>query len=205
MSPLHRAIGRCLVFAFGLAGGCARYEYAIVEPPDLARHIGRKAPAVFRLDPVRYEARTYDNRLVLFIFNDADEPLKMLGEDGYAVDPRGESHPLRTRTIAPGSSTKLIFPPLRPTFRRAAPTFGFGVGVGLGSAARYGHFGRTGYGHLHDDPFGYDGFPRYYQLADDGTYFWNWTGDNTDVRVRFVYRLGDERFHHEFTFRRVKV
>ena len=203
MSSLHRVIGPWLVFAFASAAGCARYEYEVVEPPELAQRIGR-ARTTFELEPVRYQAQTYDNRLVVFIFNEADAPLKLLGEDSYAVDPRGESHPLPTRTVAPGSSTKLIFPPLRPTFRRSGPTFGFGVGVGLGSARRHGHFGRAGYG-WHRDPFGYDDFPRYYQLADDGTLYWDWTGRNTDVRVRFVYERGDERFHHEFTFRRVKA
>ena len=206
MSALPRAFGSMFFLVFGFAfagGGCARYEYDIVEPADLAgTHIPRKQSVTIPMDPVRYEARTYSDRLVLFIFNESDQPLKLLGEDSYAVDPRGESHPLPTRTVAPGSSTKLIFPPLRPTFRQSGPTFGVGLGVGLGSARyRRGYYGGRYFG----DPFFYDHYPRYYQLADDGTVYWNWTGNNTESTVRFVYQLGDERFHHEFTFRRVRA
>jgi hypothetical protein len=131
--------------------------------------------------------------------------VKLLGEDSYAVDPRGESHPLPTRTIAPGSSTKLIFPPVRPTFRQSGPSFGVGVGVGLGSARhRRGYYGsRLGYGY---DPF-YDDYPRYYRLEDDGTLYWDWPGNGTVVKLRLVYQRDHEsnRFHHDFTFRRVKV
>ena len=202
MTALPRVFGLLLIGTLVCAGGCARYEYDIVQPADVAQRVGRKTPVVVPVDAVRYEARTYSDRLVVFIVNEADEPLKLLGEDSYAVDPRGESHPLPTRTVAPGTSTKLIFPPMRPTFRQSSPTFGFGVGVGLGSARyRHGHFGRGYFG----DPFYYDDFPRYYQLADDGTVYWTWTGNNSDVRVRLTYGLGDERFHHEFTFRRVRA
>ena len=188
------------------AGGCARYEYEVVAPPDLAQHIGTKAFVTLPMEPLRYEARTANDRLVLFIHNDTDQPVKLLGEDSYAVDPRGESHPLPTRTIAPGSSTKLIFPPVRPTIRQSGPSFGVGVGVGLGSARyrRGGYYGsRLGYGY---DPF-YDDYPRYYRLDDDGTLYWDWGGNGTTIKLRLVYQTGDEpnRFHHDFTFRRVRV
>lgn len=206
MSPLTRVFGLSLLAGLLSAptGGCARYEYDIVEPPDVAQHVGRKTPVVVPMEPeVRYEALTASGRLVLFVINMSDQPLKLLGEDSYAVDPRGESHPLPTRTIAPGSSTKLIFPPVRPTFRRSGPSFGVGLGVGLGSARRLGYYGAGRYGYF-GDPF-YDDFPRYYQLADDGTTYWSWSGAGTEVTVRLVYQRGDERFHHEFTFRRVKA
>ena len=50
-----------------------------------------------------------------------------------------------------------------------------------------------------------ENYPRYYTLQDDGTVYWTWTGDGTVVKVRLVYQLGADRFHHDFTFRRVKV
>ena len=186
-------------------GGCTRYEHDLVEPADVAQHIGTKAPVVVSMDPaVRYEARTASDRLVLFIVNEADAPLKLLGEDSYAVDPRGESHPLPTRTIAPGTSTKLVFPPVPPTFRQSGPSFGVGVGVGVGSAHyRRGYYGGY-YGRYYGDPF-YDDFPRYYQLADDGTTYWDWPGNGTEISVRLVYQRGEQRFEHEFRFRRVKM
>src|SRR5688572_23488738 len=90
-----------------LTVGCARYEYDVVEPFDLAQRVTAKRPVELPVEPVRYEAVTNSDRLVLIIHNDADQPLKLLGEDSFAVDPRGESHPLPTRTIAPASATKL--------------------------------------------------------------------------------------------------
>lgn len=184
-------------------GGCARYEYDVIEPSDLAGRVGRRASVTLPAEPVRYEARTVSDRLVLAIHNESDQPLKLLGEDSFAVDPRGESHPLPTRTIAPGSSTRLIFPPVRPTLRQSGPSLGIGLGVGVSSSRAYrrGYYGgRYGFG----DPF-YDDFPRYYRVEDDGTVYWEWHGDGTDVRVRLVYRRGDEQFHHDFTFRRVRA
>jgi hypothetical protein len=75
------------------------------------------------------------------------------------------------------------------------------VGVGLGRA-----YGRRGY---YGGRYGYDGYyddyPRYYTLEDDGTVYWDWPGNGTTVKVRLVYQLGDKQFHHDFTFRRVKM
>ena len=107
--------------------GCTRYEYDLVEPANLAVHVPSKHPAELQIEPVRYTAITQSDRLVLVIHNETDEPLKLLGEDSFAVDPKGESHPLPTRTVAPSSATKLIFPPVRPTFRRSGSSVGFGA------------------------------------------------------------------------------
>ena len=46
-------------------GGCAHYEYDLVRPPELSRHIGAKAWEVVTLDPLEYRLRTSDNRLVI--------------------------------------------------------------------------------------------------------------------------------------------
>ena len=184
-----------------LAVGCTRYEYEIVEPAEFAGHVGKKTPAAIELDPVRYEAVTRNGRLVLVIHNESDQPLKLLGDDSFAVDPRGESHPLPTRTIAPDSTTKLIFPPVRPTLRRSSGAT-LGIGVGLGSRSYRRGYGRYGFA---GDPWYYDDYPRHYRLEDDGTVYWDWPGDGTSIRVRLVYQLGEKTFHHDFTFRRVKV
>ena len=187
-----------------VAGGCAHYEYDLVEPADHAAHIGTKSPVEVRLEPIRYQAQTSSDHLVLVIHNETQEPLKLLGEDSFAVDPNGESHPLPTRTIAPGTAMKLILPPVKPTFRETGPHYGVGVGVGV--AHSYGRHGYTA-GGFAGDPWYYDDYPRYYRLEDDGTLYWNWNGDKTDVRLRLVYQRGDkqEKFHHDFTFRRVKM
>jgi hypothetical protein len=184
-----------------LGGGCAHYEYDIVEPADVAQHVGTKMPVSLAMNPVQYHAQSSSDHLVLRIRNDAADPLKLRGDDSFAVDPGGESHPLPTRTIAPGTSTKIILPPIRPTFRQSGPTVGIGVGVHAGNYGRRGYY----HGGFAGDPWYYDDYPRYYALQDDGTVYWDWTGDGTDVRLRHVYQLGDKQFHHEFTFRRVKM
>jgi hypothetical protein len=187
-----------------VAGGCVHYEYEVVEPADHAQHIGAKTPVEIPREPLRYQAQSSSDHLVLLIHNESQDPIKLLGEDSFAVDPNGESHPLPTRTIAPGTSTKLVLPPIKPTFRRSGPDVGIGFGVGVAHS-----YGRRGYtaGGFAGDPWYYDDYPRYYRLEDDGTLYWNWTGDKTEVRLRLVYQQGDkqEKFHHDFTFRRVKV
>jgi hypothetical protein len=180
------------------AGGCAHYEYDLVQPADFAQRIGTKSGSLITLAPIRYEARSVSDRLVLFIHNQSNDAIKLQGDDSFAVDPRGESHPIPTRTIAPGSSTKLIFPPVRPTIRQSGPVFGFGVGMHVSSRREY--HGGYPYG----DPF-YNDYPRYYRVEDDGTVYWDWGGNGTSVKVRLVYSQGEKTFHHDFTFRRVKV
>jgi hypothetical protein len=182
-------------------GGCAHYEYDIVEPSDLSQRIGTKSALSIPMEPIHYEAISSNDRLVIQIHNETDEPIKLLGEDSFAVDPHGQSHPLPTQTIAPGASARLILPPVRPTFQQSGPSVGVGVGVGVGH-----NYGRAGYRHgFAGDPYFYDDYPRYYAMQDDGTRYWEWTGDGTEVRVRIVYRRSDSQFHHDFVFRRVKV
>src|SRR4051812_3040367 len=94
----HRVFACVLLFGGLLTfTGCAHYEYDLVEPADVAQHVGTKQSVVVPMEPLRYEARSVEDRLVLFIFNESDAPVKLLGDDSFAVDPRGESHPLPTR------------------------------------------------------------------------------------------------------------
>ena len=219
--PLPRSF--CLLpsaFIFCLLAGCARYEYDVVEPAELAGHVGGRSWVALRRGDIEYRMRSYDDRLVMHIYNRGDAPVKLLGADSAAVDPRGESHPLQSATIPPGSFIKRIFPPPPPRVRPYGPTFGVGVGVAYG--ARRGHalpgrphrgFGRYPFARRHRpyyrggfyDPF--DDFgPRYYSIYDptDRTHF-RWPG-GTSVRFLFTYeREGGERFRHEFLIRRTRV
>lgn len=228
-SPFPLAfVPACLVF---LTLGCARYEFDVVEPRELAGHVGAKSWVVLRRDEVEYRLRSYDNRLVTHVYNRSEAPLKLLGPDSAAVDPRGESHPLHSATIPSGSYVKRIFPPPLPRVRQTGPTFGFGVGVGYGSAGPGGGagraignrgFGRHGFAprravqagyrprHHHYHPYRsafYDDYgPRYYTVYDpnDRTYF-AWPGESS-VRLILAYdRENGERFRHEFLFRRRKM
>ena len=85
-----------------LAGGCARYEYDLVRPPELAQHVGTKAWSTVPLDDLEYRLLTSDNRLVMLIYNWGERTVKLSEADSVVVDPRGESRPLVGRTIDTG-------------------------------------------------------------------------------------------------------
>lgn len=183
--------------------GCTRYEYDVVQPPELAGHVGTQSWLALRRDPLEYYLRTSDNRLVMRIYNRGEAQVKLLGADSAAVDPRGESHPLVSATIPPGSYVTRIFPPPRPTMQRTGPSVGFGVGAGYAGAS-HGH----PY-HHHHYPYHYyasDLEPRYYTVYDpnDRTYF-DWPGE-TSMRFLFAFqREGAEPIRHEFLIRKRKM
>jgi hypothetical protein len=183
-----------------LATGCARYEFDLIEPPDLAQHISRDRESIFKRDELEYQLQSYDNRLVMRIVNPTDEAIELIGPESFVVDPNGQSHPLRSQSIAPHSYIKLILPPLRPYYR-TGPSFGIGIGV---SASRgYGRRYWPGYRDPFYDPF-YDS-PRYMVLYDESdTTYWSWEGE-TEARVRLTFRRNNQLFHHNFLFRRKKV
>jgi hypothetical protein len=178
--------------------GCARYEYDLVNPPDLARHIGGKADEVVRVDPLEYRLRSYDNRLVLSIFNPTPDPITLAGDRSYVVDPKGQSHPLRSQTIAPDTFVRVILPPMRPGYYQSNPTIGIGLGVGYAGGWR----GHRPYPYY--DPYFYDE-PRYYTYYDESdTTYWSWEGE-TAVKLHLVYQRGQSTFSHDFTFHRKKM
>jgi hypothetical protein len=217
MSPLRPASVALLLIP--LLGGCARYEYDLVEPAELARHIG-KAEEVVPVDPLEYRLRTVENRLVIHVVNPTDEPVTLVGPQSYIVSPGGQSHPLRAQTIAPNTFIPLILPPVRPAYYYpSGPTWGFGfgvVGVGGHSHNHDGGHHRGGGGHrgrvyssaaYYDDPFLY-GPPPYYLVDDEvaDTIYWKWKGES-DVRLHLVFQRGTnaKTFSDDFTFHRKKM
>lgn len=182
--------------------GCARYEYDIVAPSELAQHVGTKQWVVVEQEPLQYRLMTVDNRLVMQIHNPTGDPLQLVGEKSVLVDPQGQSHPLRSQTIASSSYAKLILPPMPARVERSGPTFGFGIGIGSA-----GYRGRHGYGHGFGGSF-YDPWydePRYYALIDpnDSTY-WEWDHDG-NVRLTLVYDRAGEAITHKFVIAREKI
>jgi hypothetical protein len=169
--------------------GCATYEYELVQPADLAGHIGSKADRLVRRDPVVYRMRSYANRLVVRIENPSDQPITLVGAHSTVVDPEGQSHPLVTATIAPASYIRLVFPPVRPRIERIGPSFTIGGGYG---------YGRIGGDVLYEPP------PRYYAVMDDGSIYWDWEGQ-TEIRVTFFFDRRGNSLDHSFTFRRSKM
>lgn len=190
-----------VVVALSLLSGCAHYEFDLTDPPDLARHIGSKSDEIVRVDPLEYRLRAYENRLVMSIFNPTPDPITLMGDRSYVVDPAGQSHPLRSQTIAPNTYVRLILPPMRPGYYESGPTIGFGLGVGFSSIRAH----RYGYRAVGYDPFFYDE-PRYYTYYDesDNTY-WTWEGQ-TPIRLHLAYqRAAQNAFAHDFTFHRRKM
>src|SRR5205823_1661922 len=131
--------------------------------------------------PLEYHLRTYDNVLVMRVFNPTDSPIELLGTQGAVVDPRGESHPLRERTIAPQSYIKLLFPPPRPTYYYpAGPTLGIGLGTRIG-VANHGPLNDFWYPELYPSP-------QYLRVYDAGNFhYWSWD-DQGEVRMTLAYR-----------------
>jgi hypothetical protein len=191
-----------LLSLLALSTGCAHYEYDIVAPENLRGHIGTKGDHVVTVDPLTYRFRTVDNRLVIRIYNDTQDPIVLLGERSTVVTPDQQSHPVRPQTIAPGSFIKLIFPPLRPPY---GPRGVFGVGIG----ARVDR-DRGDPGYIPPDPYYYDARdyyddPRFLAAyVPDQTIFWDWEGES-DVTATFVYLRRDKIFEHRFVFHRKKM
>jgi hypothetical protein len=173
-----------------LSVGCAHYEYDLLEPRNLIAHIG-KTDKSFDLPPLSYTLRTVDNRLVMRIYNQIGEPVRLLGEESTIVDPDGESHPLPGQTIAPGSYIKLILPPMQPQFQ-ARPT----IGIGLGG--RFGHAGHLHHPATVNEPQ----YLRTFEASD--TIYWDWKGQ-TEIRLTLVFEHARDTFKHEFTFKRKKM
>jgi hypothetical protein len=179
------------LFVLALASGCAHYEYELTQPPELATHIGTKSDAVVTHDPLEYRLRTYENVLVLRVFNHGDAPVQLLGDQSTVVDPRGQSHPLRNQAIAPGSFIKLLFPPPRPTYYQPGPTFGIGVGAVVSHGTVGGDVDR-------DEPV------AYLMTDGDNAYYWDWDGEG-EIRLDLAYQSGDRNWRDAFTVRRVKM
>ena len=87
-----------LLFLF-LAVGCTHFEYDLTQPADMAQHIGLKDDVVAKIDPLEYRFRSYEDHLVLRIYNPTNDPIRLIGDQSSAVDPKQQSHPLRSATI----------------------------------------------------------------------------------------------------------
>ena len=191
-----------LLLLVAVGGGCARYEYDLVRPPELARHIGASAWETVTFDALEYRLRTSDNRLVMLVYNHGDRMVRLSGADSAAVDPKGESHPLQGRTILPGSYVKLIFPPPRPTVGYAPS---MAVGAGYGTAYGVPYRDGLGFGGPYYGPYD-DLSPRYYSVYDpNNRIYFDWPAE-TDVRLSLAYEPdGAQPFRQELVFRRRKM
>ena len=178
------------------AGGCAKYEYQLVDPPQLAQRIGQQERRVER-EPLVYHLQTYENRLIMRVENPTAEPIELLGNQSAAVDPNGQSHPLRSQTIMPGSFIKLVLPPLQPNIHPVQPTFGIGVQVNSHLATPCdGEIPQT------DREEWRPVYADVYSDVDPG--YWEWNGEAT-ARITLVYQRSGKNFWDGFVFHRVKA
>src|SRR3954468_1997037 len=179
-----------------LAGGCARYEFDLVEPADLAGHVGPDKETILKRDELEYRMQSVDSRLLMYIVNSTDDQIELVGPQSTAVDPAGQSPPVPSQAIAPHGFVKLILPPMQPYYR-AGPTFGIGVGI----HAHRGHGSYWG-GGLYDPLWDE---PRYFAVYDEtDALYWNWAGEG-EARIRLTFQRGREEFHHNFLIRRKKA
>ena len=199
------------LFVSMVSAGCARYEYQLVEPREMTRHIGTDVDAVVEMDPLTYRLRSVDNRLVMRVYNNTDQSIELLGDKSSVVDPDGQSHPQRSQSIAPHSFIKLIFPPPRPRVYDNSPTFGVGVGYGMHVNAFPGPppdglpDRRDFHTHYPQwEPYFRDE-PQYISVYDESdAFYWDWKGTG-EARVNLVFKRGDGELRHAFVFRRIKM
>jgi hypothetical protein len=186
------AVGSLVLVA--LLTGCARYEYQLIEPAQSAGHIGSKADYVAKLEPLEYRFRAVEGRLVIQIHNPTDENIQLRGSESYVVDPKGQSHPLRSLAIAPNSYGKVIIPPPRPVVYDTGPHIGFGVGT---------YISRNEHHDVRCDAM--VNHPIYLDVYDDeDAYYWQINGEG-DLRIRLTYHRKDKTFSDNFRMRRVKM
>jgi len=186
-----------------LAAGCAQYEYDLVQPQTLARHIGKTEISV-PVDPLIYRLQTIESHLVMGIQNPTDDPIMLIGDRSAIVDPQGQSHGLMSRTIAPHSFIRFVLPPFPNVYEWDNDYWVGGYGYG-GYGYRRGprRFYRGYYGGIYGG--GFYGGPGYVAVYDssDPAYF-DWSGE-TDVRMNLKFDRAGKQFDHSFVFHRRKA
>src|SRR5262245_18500672 len=106
--------------------GCTKYDYEIVDPPDLAGRIGFDEDFLVTTDVAEYRFRAAGDRLVARIYNNEQTALRLDGQRSTVISPDGQSRPVIGQTIAPGSFIKLLLPPPLPTYDTYGPGFHYG-------------------------------------------------------------------------------
>jgi hypothetical protein len=178
--------------ALGLCG-CQTYQYHITQPATGAP-VSDKAAVAVHCDPLDYRFSCYKDHLAVNITNPTDNRVMLQGARSYAVDPKGESHPLRDRVIAPHSFTRLLLPPIPFTY--ANPNY-WGPGWGWGPGWYDPYWGGA-YG-----PWLYGPPPAIPYERTMTAYDWEWkTGP---VRLRLDYEINGTTLEHDFEIVRERI
>ena len=162
--------------------GCASYQYDVTTPDGGALAVMKDQDLIVPADPVRLRLRQVESRCVLIIDNPTADAVTIDGMASAIVDPTGQSRPIATQLIAPGSYVKLILPPLLDVDPRG-PRLQLGLGFIVNATTeRQADYLETG-------------------AAQD---YWEWPGEGT-VRILLSIKTKDQTFKHELTLRKIKT
>ena len=178
-----------LSLSVALMSGCATYNYQIVEPANLS-HLIADQPLTVTYDPLQYGFVRHNDRLSMTIINPTDDRMRLLGDQSFIVDTRGESHPLRGRILAPHSYARMLLPPIPASYQTTYGPSGF-IGPGYGFGYPY------GWGGFYDD-FYYGPVTTSYQVH--APYDWRWEAG--PIRLRLTYSRAGKNFDHDFVIAR---
>jgi hypothetical protein len=95
-----------------LLAGCVGYQYALVEPAEHRQTITKQG-SVVPVTPLEYQFADRKDVMALRIVNPSSEPVRLVAEKSYLVDPTGTTHPLQGGTIAPNAHIGMFSLPCR--------------------------------------------------------------------------------------------
>lgn len=189
----------------GLLTGCAKYDFVIVHPESLEQRIS-EVPVRIETANLTYHMQARTNALIIQVFNPSAQPVQLIGNRSFVVDPYGYSRPINSAAIGANAYAQLMLPPAQPYYTVYRPYWGPGYYAG---AYPYGHYGYGRPFSSHYSPTVYRGgyypdleYIEYNNPNDPG--IWAWKG-NTSVRLSLTYQREDNStFRDDFTIEKVK-
>jgi hypothetical protein len=176
-----------LAFAIGipiLCTGCGTIEFdATPEGFGQAIHVGNDQDVEITLQPLTYRMRADEGHLIVWIENQSNGGVELVGDKSNVIDPQGQSHPLRDQMILVGESCKLILPPLD----EGAP------GAEENGAAGVNPYDRPGFIAIPDQPIS----------EETRDVSWQWD-DNLEIQLNLVFQRGESQFDQHFSIQRIR-
>ncbi len=182
--------------------GCTSYNYTVTDSTHPSQRVNKDTQTTLKIDPLIYGMLVKENRLVLTVKNTLSDPVELLGTKSTVVDQKGQSHPLRSQTIAPNAFIKLILPPLRPRFE-TAPSGGFMFGM---QARRDSSALPDTAASVPDPITTHSAEPIYLDyFSDTDPYYWDFDGEG-EIRLLLTYQKADGTvWTDQFTIYRQKA
>jgi len=175
-----------LTFTLLFLCGCRTYVYRVIEPTGVSKPVTDQ-PIIIRYDPLEYRLVRQKDRLAVRIINPTTDRITLDGNRSFAVDPEGESHPIRGHILGPHSYSRMLIPPIPFTYAYPDYSWGWGWGWGWGP---YDPFWGPFYGPAFYGP------PPVSYMHVISRYDWAWkTGP---ARLRFTYERNTNTFEHNF-------